>query len=793
MAKRDAGMLLVLTCILASTPGLAAGDPQQLQLEEVTVTARRVEERLLDVPVSAVVLGGAGLEDSAVTRWEDLTLPAIKIGPAGITDVLSIRGIASGINFGFEQSAPVFIDGVWFGSSRSSRIGFLDTERVEILKGPQPTWFGKNAIAGAFGIATRKPRRQFGADLEAYHEFQHQETAITGVLNVPLGERLAARIAGRWRELDGYMKNSADGRRSPYQRDALGRLSLRWEPVESLTLDGKLEYSGNLTTGRETQYVRCVPQAYAMPRLLNPEFEDCRMDSVRGFRYDRAAFGDAMSLFEDPDRPGERIDNELLSGLVTADWEFAPGYSMKANVAHYDHDFYAWVKQDHSWNQRSLAAFRDSSRLFSQELRIDSPTDGRWFWTVGGYREAVSRDNAPFTQLALQAPMGQARTTNWQEDSDAWAVFGELGLGLADAVTVRAGGRYTEARRGIDADLSVYQLSPNAFAPGADPWSFAVPTDVTRTMFVTTGQSRRDDEFTPAVSLEWRPRTGQMYYVSWREGFKSGGFSSFLAGPIEEIGFDPETVEYWEAGLKLHAADGTWQFSAAAFDGDYRDLQVSIVDTAGVALTRNASGAHSRGVDLEFARTFAAHWQLAAGLSWLDAGYEDFRNAACYPTPAQTIAEGCVRTGGAPLPPDATGCQGNPGVFCAQDLSGFPTSFAPEWSGTFALRYRNQLGIDALREPLMLSAGFEVMATGSYYTSVNGAPGSLQHSFVKLDARIAIGSANDRWEVALVGRNLTNRIYGSWYEPLVGSGLDTGWFATTARPRQIGIQLRLGF
>ena len=115
------------------------------------------------MPLSVTVIGGLRLDELAVTRWEDLTLPGIKIGPAGLLDVLSIRGIASGLNFGFEQSAPVFVDGVWFGSSRSSRSGFVDVERIEILKGPQSTHFGKNAIAGAFGVVTRKPQPDFEA------------------------------------------------------------------------------------------------------------------------------------------------------------------------------------------------------------------------------------------------------------------------------------------------------------------------------------------------------------------------------------------------------------------------------------------------------------------------------------------------------------------------------------------------------------------------------------------------------------------------------------------------------
>lgn len=784
--------MLALTLGMAAGPALAAD--RTAQLEEVIVSARRVDERLLDVPISVTVLSGQRLDDFAVTRWEDLTLPGIKIGPAGIMDVLSIRGIASGINFGFEQSAPVFIDGVWFGSSRSSRIGFLDTERVEILKGPQPTYFGKNAIAGAFGIVTRKPQPGFSAGVDTYYEFEHDEMAITGVLNVPLGDRLAARFAGKWRDMQGYMTNSADDRSSPHQEDGMGRASLRWRPVDELTLDGKVEYSHNVTTGRETQYVRCVPQAFTNPRLINPEYEDCRMDTVRGFRYDRSAFGAAMQLFDDPDRPGERIENELLSGLVAADWSFAGGYAAKANIAYYDQDFYANVKQDNSWNQRSLAAYEDASRLFSQEVRVDSPGGGRWSWTLGGYHEQGARDNSPFTQVSLQVPANQARTVNFREDSDSWAAFADFGLHLDAGLTLKAGGRYTQASRDIVADRTFYQVTPNVTAPGPDPWSFAVPTSVRQTSFVATQQSRSDEKFTPDAAIEWRPRAGQMYYLSWREGFKAGGFDSFLNGPLDQIGFEPETVDYWEAGLKLQSPDGTWRFSGAAFRGDYENLQLAVVDPAtGGSLTRNAGGALSRGVDLEFAWVFADHWQAGTTLSYLDSKYTDFAGASCYPTPAQTIAQGCVRVGGAPLPPGTTLCQGRPGVNCAQDLSGIPTSFAPEWSGGVSLQYRNALDPSWFDQALTLSAVIDVMYTGDFYTSVNGAPDSMQQSYAKLDARVALAAADGRWEVALVGRNLTNEIYGVWYEPLVAAGLNTGWFATTARPRQLGLQVKLGF
>jgi outer membrane receptor protein involved in Fe transport len=330
--------------------------------------------------------------------------------------------------------------------------------------------------------------------------------------------------------------------------------------------------------------------------------------------------------------------------------------------------------------------------------------------------------------------------------------------------------------------------------PGSDPWSFAVPTSTTLVNFVETQLSRSDDKLTPAVTLEWRPADGQFYYVSWREGFKAGGFDMFLDGPPDQLGFDPEAVDYLEAGLKLTLADGTVRLDLAVFDGDYQDLQVATIEPdSGQSITQNAGSAQSRGVEIAIDWAMLEGWRLGLALSYLDATYGTFQNQPCYLTPIQTIAQGCVRIGGAPLPPDATVCFGNPDVTCAQDLSGLPTSFAPQWSGTLSLQYRRSLADTMVGLPLVLNARVEWMATDEFYTTVNGAPGSIQDAYSKLDARLALGSIDGGWEVALVGRNLTDELYGVWYEPLVAAGPNTGYFATTARTRQVGLQLSTRF
>jgi iron complex outermembrane receptor protein len=211
------GLRLLVALLPVVTIAAAAED--LLQLEEVTVTGRRVAESRATVGASVVVLDGAFLDDYALNAPDDLHVAGVKFGAAGITDVQSIRGMQSGVNFGMEQSAPCFLDGVWFGSSRCARTSLLDLAQLEVLKGPQPTYYGKGAIAGAFVMTSRKPSGEFSGELTAFHKVKHNETALGGALNMPLGSRMATRLAGRWRNMDGYLVNRANDRRDPRQRD----------------------------------------------------------------------------------------------------------------------------------------------------------------------------------------------------------------------------------------------------------------------------------------------------------------------------------------------------------------------------------------------------------------------------------------------------------------------------------------------------------------------------------------------------------------------------------------------
>src|SRR5690606_5524568 len=202
-------------------PGVAYAQedsaPQRGGLTEIVVTAQKRAEGLSDVPISISAVSGETIESYGQTNLESVasSIPNLKITQTAIANRIAIRGIASGDNKGFEQSVAMFVDGVYYGRDQLSRLRLVDMERVEVLRGPQPTLFGKNAIAGAVNITTRSPTDEFEGSVSGLYEFNHKELQLTGVLSGPLREGLEARVDGYYRKMDGYFYNAKLDRDEP--------------------------------------------------------------------------------------------------------------------------------------------------------------------------------------------------------------------------------------------------------------------------------------------------------------------------------------------------------------------------------------------------------------------------------------------------------------------------------------------------------------------------------------------------------------------------------------------------
>ena len=214
-------VLAILTTTMLVTPSFAwaqdAADEDRGGLEEIIVTAQKREEGLSRVPISISAVSGESISETGTANLEQLSssVPNLRITQTGIANRIVIRGVSSGDNKGFEQSAAMFVDGIYYGRDQLVRMPIVDVARVEVLRGPQPTLFGKNAIAGAISIINNKPSDDFGGSLTGSYEFNHKETQLTGIVNAPIGEMAAVRLVGYYRKQDGYIFNTTQNRDEP--------------------------------------------------------------------------------------------------------------------------------------------------------------------------------------------------------------------------------------------------------------------------------------------------------------------------------------------------------------------------------------------------------------------------------------------------------------------------------------------------------------------------------------------------------------------------------------------------
>ncbi|MGJ8686106.1 MAG: TonB-dependent receptor, partial [Spongiibacteraceae bacterium] len=238
-------LLTSLAFVLLPLASASAEEKKRAVLEEVMVTAQKQEQSLQDVPISVAAVDGAKIRDAGIQRIEELTayVPNFKMAVTGQGNAVYIRGVGSGDNRGFEQSVGMFIDGIYAGRGQQFQSPFLDIALVEVLKGPQGTLFGKNTIAGAVNITTAKPNAEFEGELalQVNPEIGGQE--VTAVVNVPLGDSFAARVAYKRLTEDGYVENFISGNDEAARADEVFRVALRWEPGDKIDISLKLEKS----------------------------------------------------------------------------------------------------------------------------------------------------------------------------------------------------------------------------------------------------------------------------------------------------------------------------------------------------------------------------------------------------------------------------------------------------------------------------------------------------------------------------------------------------------------------
>ena len=748
-----------------ATPGIAfaqdaasaeSANKDQGGLEEIIVTAQKRAEGLSDVPISISAVSGKQVESYGQTNLEQISssVPNLKITQTAIANRIAIRGIASGDNKGFEQSVAMFVDGVYYGRDQLSRLPLVDMERVEVLRGPQPTLFGKNAIAGAVNITTRSPTDEFEGSVSGLYEFNHKEFQLTGVLSGPLSDGIEARVVGYHRSMDGYFYNQELDRNEPNVDEYYFRGKLELDRGGPFAAELKLEYADFEMKGQPRDVFGAVGNYNAV--FQGPFFVSTDPDFVR----------------EDN---GYESKNKVFGATLNADLEIGE-HTLTSVSSLLDYKTREIVDVDFSGiSFLDGTNLREDYRQFSQELRLASPGGEAFNYIAGVYYQHAKLDVQDFTLfnptfLALGPPFSALGDTSNDRDyaqkSDLVSAFAQGELSVTDQLRVTAGARFNHEKKSGSRSLAIVQ-GPLSTAPA--PVVAAVFRALNIEAHSISGKIS-EDSFNPMVNIQYDATDDLMLYASYAKGTKAGGFdirsnslptSTTVAKP-GAFEFEDESADNFEAGLKYKGRNVA--FNLSVYRTDYKDLQVNIFDGTLNVNVRNAAEARTQGVEADFRAALAPGLTVSGAVAYLDFKFSNFTDGQCY----------YLQT------PGANG-------FC--DYSGKRNALSPKWSGNLNVDYTTPATSD-MKVAFNVNADF----SSSYIAAANLDPRTHQDGYVKLGARLALAEVDDRWEVALIGRNLTNQriLQTGSSMPLattITGNAGNAYNGIVDRPRTIAVQL----
>ncbi len=778
---QEAAASATLPSASASTAENAAS---QGGLEDIIVTARKRQESVQDVPVAVTAISPVTIRQQDITSIEKIAArtPNFTVGRAsnGSGAQLTMRGIgSSSTSIGIEQSVATVVDGVYYGQGRVINEGFFDLGRIEILKGPQALFFGKNATAGVISITTADP----GKEAEYYgrigYEFRSQQVVGEFVASNPLTDTLGIRVALRASKMyDGYFKNVAEpfdyptidvatgrtgslvanpaARNQPGEKELLGRVTLKWEPTDRLTATVKASGSYNKTNNSSWNYV-----AFNCPGGVS---------QLTGY-----ACGDRFVTHQNkiPEvisqaTPYGKDDGSLYNRYKS--------WAVTGNIAYTLPDVTITSVTNYQWNNNRWACacdFQSSTganwatenstwHAFSSELRALTTFDGPFNVMVGGLYQKTKRDFDQYIILSgledsTAAPADRylaTRKTSFT-DGETLALFGQATWKIVDTLELAGGVRYT------------HETKDSYFT---QPYNNVAVTSIFRPQNSADGlgvitANQTFNNWSPEATLTWKPTRDLLVYAAYKTAYKSGGFSNgginsaLSPDPLGDLTFEPERASGFEGGIKSTLMDNQLRLNLNVYSYKYRDLQVDFFNSPIFAFQTLTADARTKGAEFEF--EFAPRsldgFSVHGSINYNRARYTNFPLAPCYA--GQRPGEGCNLALNA-----ATN------NFTRQNLNGAPLSVAPEWTGTLGANYDAEIG-----NGLKFGMSADARYSDSYIASGFGNPDSRQGSYVNLDASVRFGASDDKWQIALIGKNLTNRFYvtGVVDGPSTGSGTGT--------------------
>lgn len=703
----------------ATTPPPAPANAQAAEaggIPDIIVTAQRREENQQKVPIAITTVAPAQIDTAGVTSSLDLPrlTPGVTTAPTTANSffVPYIRGVGSNSPAtGNDSSIAVYIDGVYQSDKAANVFDFNSIERLEVLKGPQGTLFGRNATGGAINIVTRQPQFDWSGSGEvSYARFNR--FVGKGYITGPLSSTLAFNASYEHIGGGDYVLNTgpiAPGKFGGTHSDAVDA-KLLFKPTDRFSLTVGVMYVDRQTTDLNSN-LNPVPGTTPVGALLGGVWDpgiyryagSPVLFGTKAFR----ATGKARYSFDG-------VDLVSITGYVhTSDVNKLDYDGTSANVLYFDE--------------------KQGTADFSQELQLLSTGTSRFQWVLGGYYSHNTArvdplnlvQGAPYNSTLSSFPNdtaipgGSITSIEARGPTRSLAAYGQATYALTDTTKLTGGLRYTSERRGYDFTVSgVGQIAAGFFSPTLIPLASDVG-DLRKTFNRLTWRIALDQQFAPDI----------LGYVSYNRGFKSGTYNlnDFTPGqaPVR-----PEQLDAYEIGLKSRLFDRKVQLNLAAFFYNYKDIQLDTIVASGAGASttvlQNAASEHIYGLDADLIVEPVRDFQIRASASLLDAHYQSFPNATAFV-------------------PDANGN----GTQTQLDASGQRGLYAPPWSFTLGADYTAHLGDSALQ----FSASY--FRTASFKVGIG--PEDRVFEYDSLGASVTFHLPKDRFYVRVFGNNLTNR------------------------------------
>jgi iron complex outermembrane receptor protein len=724
--------------VAAFAADAAATSDAAATIEEVVVTAEKRVTNLQNTALAVSAIGGEDMKARQLTNVQALAqnLPNVNFGQITGNARIAVRGVGfDNISVGNEARVAFHVDGVYVSRPSGALANFYDIERIEVVRGPQGTLYGRNATGGAVNVITRDPTEELSGYLTATagnYDTYNLEAAVSGKLFEGVSGRLAVQTANH----SGYGENITTG----LEVDDLHARSVRGKLKFELSPDVTWNLGADYVTQRDhsSGYHFFGAGSFPVPPSTTPAFVPkgplfggAFAPDVRDTSADQGPFyrRENYSLTSDLGVQSDLVDLRFITGFRNTRYhQITDLDNTNAPLTRYDQ--------------------AERSRQFSQEVRA-SKTLERGDWVIGAYyfsERLVGYTALPF-DLRLLNPANPARFVQGYFaggaiQTDAWAIFGQARYKLTDELALVVGGRYSTERKSIE---EVAQLDT------VRPYNPANPV-IPRAVNGTQDRAATWNGFTPKVTVEYKPVRNIFLFATYSKGFKSGGFN--LGGV--QAPFRPEKLTDYEVGLKADWLDGRLRTNLGAFKYDYADLQVSKVNGAVVTI-ENAATARIKGVEAEVIFLPIDNLRVELNGAWLDAKYRSYTS----PDPA--------RPGASP------------------QLAGHTLTQAPRYTASAAVQYRwaSSVGDFTFRAE-------ERFVDRYYFTPYNTSVAS-QPSFHMTNLFVTYDAPAGNWSATAYLRNAEDkRVISS---ALVGSTTFAGApvTGTLEPPRTFGLQLDYRF